>query len=60
MIQPWITLLVAIFYVLLLFVVASYGDRKIVGMKTLVASLISMHLVWLFIVPHGRSLARLV
>lgn len=31
MIQPWITLIVAIFYVLLLFVVASYGDRKLAG-----------------------------
>ncbi len=31
MIQPWITLIVAVCYVLLLFVVASYGDRKILG-----------------------------
>ncbi len=31
MIQPWVTLIVAIVYVLLLFVVASYGDRKILG-----------------------------
>ena len=31
MIHPWITLIVAIFYVLLLFIVASYGDRKILG-----------------------------
>ena len=29
MIQPWVTLLVAILYVLLLFIVASYGDRAI-------------------------------
>jgi len=29
MIQPWITLIVAILYVLLLFAVASYGDRKV-------------------------------
>lgn len=28
MIQPWITLIVAVLYVLLLFAVASYGDRK--------------------------------
>lgn len=28
MIQPWITLIVAVFYVMLLFAVASYGDRK--------------------------------
>lgn len=31
MIHPWVTLIVAVFYVLLLFVVASYGDRKIDG-----------------------------
>lgn len=31
MIQPWITLIVAIIYVLLLFVVASYGDRKVLA-----------------------------
>ena len=31
MIQPWITLIVAICYVLLLFIVASYGDRKPIG-----------------------------
>ncbi len=31
MIHPWITLIVAVFYVLLLFIVASYGDRKILG-----------------------------
>ena len=34
MIQPWITLIVAIFYVLLLFAVASYGDRKVLGRKS--------------------------
>lgn len=31
MIHPWITLIVAIFYVLLLFIVASYGDRRLAG-----------------------------
>jgi Na+/proline symporter/signal transduction histidine kinase len=31
MVHPWITLFVAIVYVLLLFAVASYGDRKILG-----------------------------
>lgn len=31
MIHPWITLIVAVIYVLLLFVVASYGDRKLAG-----------------------------
>jgi len=31
MIHPWITLIVAVIYVLLLFVVASYGDRRLAG-----------------------------